>query len=34
LFKDLVEEMYRDDTEARIELETSEKISQPKLAFR
>jgi long-chain acyl-CoA synthetase len=34
LFKDLVEEMYRDDAEARIELETSEKNSQPKFAFR
>jgi long-chain acyl-CoA synthetase len=34
LFKELVEEMYRDDAEARIELETSEKNSQPKFAFR
>ena len=33
LFKDLVEEMYRDDAEARIELETSN-ISQPRFAFR
>jgi long-chain acyl-CoA synthetase len=34
LFKELVEEMYRDDAEARIGLETSEKNSQPKFAFR
>ncbi len=33
LFKDLVEEMYRDDAEARIELETSENNGQRKLAF-
>ena len=34
LFKDLVEEMYRDDAEARIALETSDKNGQPKFAFR
>src|SRR5262249_161693 len=33
LFKDLVEEMYRDDAETRIEQETSEKTGQRKLAF-
>ncbi len=34
MFKDLVEEMYRDDAEARIALETSKKNGQPKFAFR
>jgi long-chain acyl-CoA synthetase len=34
LFKDLVEEMYRDDAEARVALETSEKNGQPNFAFR
>jgi long-chain acyl-CoA synthetase len=34
LFKELVEEMYRDDAEARIALETSKKNGQPKFAFR
>jgi long-chain acyl-CoA synthetase len=34
LFKDLVEEMYRDDAEARIELETSENSHQRNVAFR
>jgi long-chain acyl-CoA synthetase len=33
LFKDLVEDMYRDDSEARIEAEASENTSQRKLAF-
>jgi long-chain acyl-CoA synthetase len=33
LFKDLVEEMYRDDAEARIELETSENSSRRKFVF-
>jgi long-chain acyl-CoA synthetase len=34
LFKELVEEMYRDDAEARIALETSKNNGQPKFAFR
>ena len=33
LFKDLVEDMYRDDSEARIEAEASENNGQRKLAF-
>jgi long-chain acyl-CoA synthetase len=33
LFKDLVEDMYRDDSEARIEEETSQTKSPRKLAF-
>jgi long-chain acyl-CoA synthetase len=33
LFQDLVEDMYRDEAESRIELETSEKTAQPKFAF-
>ena len=33
LFKDLVEDMYRDDSEARIEAEASENTGRRKLAF-
>jgi long-chain acyl-CoA synthetase len=33
LFKNLVEDMYRDDGEARIEIEASENANQRKLAF-
>jgi long-chain acyl-CoA synthetase len=33
LFKDLVEEMYRDEAEARIELETAT-VTEPEFAFR
>ena len=33
LFKNIVEDMYRDDGEARIEIETSENANQRKLAF-